>query len=428
MVIAWALGLMAGIPSTTFAADTKGPMLSGAGWTQFGMIGNSTDTTQGKKLNGRSIIQSGAQIGLEYEASDKFKVQAGLGTVMNHFLAVTAEKSGGYAQINISPYVAEANFTYSAWDEDATKLSFRGGFFPYDYVPDAQNLGLYLLRGPVYPGYVMSGFETKYVMPVANMLGFQVHHQAGSFQHDLLFNIESDFYPYYDISPAYIASYKVGSALRIGAGANFYHLISVDKRITTDKKIFYVDTLAKDTTTIPFKGTKLMANFSLDIKALLGSEGAFGPEDLKLYGEAALFGLDNGKAYKALYGSYAHRMPMMAGFNIPMFKILDRLSLEVEYYGATFKDDLHNYNHTSGDQPVPFPVADTVKYTKDDLKWSLYGSKVLINHIKLSFQVASDHFRPGIFNGYGDNNPPGSEAVLLSPKEWYWETKMAFFF
>jgi hypothetical protein len=419
---------MAGIPSSTFAADSKGPLLSGAGWTQFGMIGNSLDTIEGKNLNGRSMISSGAQIGLEFDANDKFKIQAGLGAVAGHYLAATAEKNGGYAPVNVGPYVSEANFTYSPLNDDDLKLSFRGGFFPYDYVPDAQNLGLYLLRGPLYPGFIMSGFETKYVMPVANMLGFQIHNQLGSFQHDILLNIESDFYPYYDLSPAYLASYQAGSVLRIGGGAVLYHFISVDDRITNDKKIHYVDTVAHDTTTIPFKGIKLGANFSLDIKALFGGSEIMGPEDLKLYGEVALLGLDKGKAYKALYGSYINRMPMMAGFNVPMFKFLDRLAVEVEYYKATFKDDLLNFNHTSGSQPVPFPVADTVKYTKDDIKWSIYGSKVLKEHIKLSFQVASDHFRPGIFNGYGDNNPPGSEAIFLSPSEWYWETKLAFFF
>lgn len=71
---------------------------------------------------------------------------------------------------------------------------------------------------------------------------------------------------------------------------------------------------------------------------------------------------------RALYGINAHRMPMMADFNIPMLKTLDRLSPKVVYCGATLKDDRHNYKHTSGDLPIPFPVTDTVKCTEDDIK------------------------------------------------------------
>lgn len=395
---------------------------------QFGMIAASTDTAGGKRLAGRSMIVSGSQFQVRYDAAPNLRIEAGLGAVAGHQLAVNEEASGGYAPVNVGPYVAEADFTLSLRDAGDSRVWLRGGFFPYDYVPDAQNLGLYLLRGPLYPGYLISGFETKHVLPVANMLGFQLHHQAGPFEHDLLFNIESDFYPYYDISPAYVASYRAGAVMRIGAGAEFYHFIAVDPALTRDEKIFYVDTAAHDTTVIPFKGVKLMADFTFDPKALLGAFEALGAEDLKLYGEAALLGLDDGKAYRALYGSYAHRMPIMGGCNLPAFKLLDRLSLEVEWYGATFKDDLKRFNHTSANQPVPFPIVDGEKYRKDDIKWSLYGSRVIAGHVKLSFQAASDHFRPGIFNGYGDNNPPGSEAVFFSPREWYWETKAAYYF
>jgi hypothetical protein len=173
-----------------------------------------------------------------------------------------------------------------------------------------------------------------------------------------------------------------------------------------------------------------MATGGLDFKALFGAgggEGMLGAEDLKLYFEAALIGLDNGPIYKTLYGEYANRMPIMVGFNLPAFKLLDRLSVEVQQYKAKFVDDFSQYNHYSNPSPIPFGRLDTA-YTADDLKWSLYGSKVIRNHVKISVQAASDHFRPGIFKGYGDNRTPAQTAILTRPSEWYWNAKVAYFF
>lgn len=427
-----ALALAAALSSGVHADDAK-MTFSGAGWTQFGMIVKSLDTTENKVLNGRGMLGTGAQFAVEYRGSEKIEVNAGLGMGSGHNLAVRKE-NGFYAPFGTGAYVAAANVKYSFWNEDTKNLFFKIGLFPYDYAPDAQNLGLYLLRGPVYPGFLMSGFETKEVLPVANMLGFQFHHQSGFFEQDLLFSFDSDWFPYWDISPAYIAKVHAGSALTIGAGVNLYHWIPVDKKLTSEKinEVAYIDTATNDTTYISFKGTKLMGNFSFDPKALFGysGDGLLGAEDLKLYGEVAVIGLDKDKAHNALYGTISKRMPMMVGFNLPAFKILDRLNVEVEYYQAPWVDDPSIYNHTSGPQVTPIPKISALdtNNTKDNLKWSIYGSRVIANHVKLSVQAASDHSRPGLFQGYGDNNPPINHVPYFSPSEWYWSTKIAYFF
>jgi hypothetical protein len=423
-VFAWAL------PSIHAA---EGMQFGGAGWLQYGAIQESSDTVGGSKPTGLPMIVSGAQFALTVNPSEKLRIEIGLGAASGHSLAANRTTKGGYAPFETGPYVSNGHFKYSLWDAEASALSITGGLFPFDYNPDAQNLGLYLLRGPVYPGYVLSGFETKYVLPVANTFGFNLHHRSGGFSHDFLFTFETDFFPYWDMSPAYVANYEIGKVFRIGGGVNFYHLIPIDRRLTEGNRQFFdVDTAGAvdDTTFISFQGTKVMATAALDLKALFGAggeDGALGAEDLKLYFEAALIGLDNSPAYKKLYGDYANRMPIMVGFNLPTFKILDRLSLEVEQYKAKFKDDITGYNVYSNPTPIPFGNLDTA-YTADDFKWSLHGSKVIKNHIKISAQVASDHFRPGVFKGYGDNNPPTRQAILTKPSEWYWTTKVAYFF
>ena len=437
--LASAMALSAVLGTVLPAAGEGTPLqFSGAGWTQFGMIVSSLDTLQGKHLSGRAALSSGAQFGLAFKVSEDLGIEAGLGAVAGHSIAAQ-NTNGFYAPMGVTPYVSAASAKYTFWNSSGSELNLKVGLFPYDYAPDAQNLGLYLVRGPVYPGFLMSGFETKYVMPVANMLGVQIHQQIGSVDHDVLFNVETDWYPYWDISPIYVINYKPTSAFRFGAGVNFNHFISIDKLLTSDTiaAVKYIEktpvgvAFIEDTTLISFKGIKVMSNFSFDPKALIGDMPNMGPEDLKIYGEAAIIGIDNDKAHRQLYGEISNRMPVMVGFNLPTFKKLDRLAFEVEHYGAKWADNPSIYNHTSGNKPTPIPLApqdSNISTAKDDIKWSLYGSKTIHNHVKLSFQVASDHYRPGLFVGYGDNRPPDIHAVLLSPTDWYWTTKIAYFF
>lgn len=411
-----------------------------AGWTQYSYIMNSSDKGDGQDYNGRSLIGNGAQLSFKRSFSDRLDGAVGLGVAMGHTVNGSTSRYGGYAPAALNPYIAEANATYHVTRHDNGGLFVRAGFFSYNYNPDVKNLGLYLLRGPVYPGILMSGFETRHVTPVANMLGFQVGHRVGGFRQDFILNSETELAPFYDISPAYVASYNTGRLLRVGAGVNFYHLIPVDGKTTRGEAWSVPNSVIQSTDTISFSGTKLMANAALDPKALFGDGGAgvFGAEDLKIYAEIALIGLDNDSAHKALYGTLTERMPVMVGFNLPVaypsFRILDHLSLEVQWYGSRLRDDLTGYNHTSGVRPSPLPTvnpdapAETPRVTRDDWKWSLHGARMFGDHIKWSVQAANDHFRPGIYAGDGDNNPPRRQGIMITPKDWYLSTKLAYFF
>lgn len=443
---AFCLTLCAVLLSFSDSKSDAGITYGGAGFIQVGGIFQSADTVN-QKLNGLGLYSSGAQLSFRYEA-EKLQINAGLGVVNGNFID---GKIGGYAPAMISPYVVDASLTYSLVKRDGAQVFLRAGDFAYNYNPDVKNLGLYLLRGPLYPGVLISGFENKYVVPVANMLGLQFHHAFGNFEGDLIFKSDADFYPFFDISPAYVASYRMG-ALRLGAGINLYHILPMDDSLTSSRSWFYVDSTRHnadtanklDTSYISFKGIKLMADASLDFKPLLGGLEMLGPEDLKLYGEVALLGLDRDKAHNALYGDLQHRMPVMVGFNFPMFKLLDHLSLEVEWYGAKFADDLRGFRYTAASHPTPIPMnpldpygnpqpdvpsnPPPFNYKRDNWKWSLHASRVFAGHMKVTGQVADDHFRPGIYKGDSDNSPPGSEAVTITPKDWYGMLQVAYFF
>jgi hypothetical protein len=421
------------------------------GWISWGIVGNSSDTAAGDRLTNKPVQSFGAAVTLSGGVTEDLFLTAGMGVGAGHTLNGRLTNNGGYSPLQTGPFVTQASAEYSFIQADESKMSLKVGYFPYSYAQESQNLGSYLLRGPVYPGYLISGFELK----PTYIAGLQFHQNIGGFFYDVFVNSETELYPYFDLSPAAVVGYNMGKTFRVNAGVNFYHYISIDDQLTShtnaqweeqanrpfDRNWIYVDSVAKisetewklDTTYLTFKGIKVMVNAMVDLKQVLGVGDLWGEEDLKLYGEVALIGLDQSKAYNALYGKLSNRMPLMVGFNVPTFGLLDRLSLEVESYKAKFRDDLTRFMPTTGKKQSPIPRAwpsdpDPNAITDDDLKWSVYAAKTVAGHLKFSMQVANDHFRPGVFEGYGDNNWPRMEAVLFSMKDWYFMSKVAYFF
>ncbi len=440
-------------PETPASGISIGNMtLNAFGWISWGIIGNSSDSgSQHDRLTHKPIENYGAAITLSGMATEDLALKAGVGVGAGHSINGRLTNNGGYSPMQTGPFVTEASLDWTLSQGDDSRMGLKAGYFPYAYNTESHNLGSYLLRGPVYPGILISGFEMK----PTYIAGLQFHHQMGGFFYDLFINSETELYPYFDLSPAAVIGYQAGSAFKVNAGINLYHYISIDKELTShsdnlweeqggrpfDRNWIYVDSIAPisptewqvDTTYLSFKGVKLMLNAMLDIKALAGGMDAMGAEDLKLYGEVAVLGLDQSKAYNALYGKLANRMPIMVGFNLPTFGFLDRLSLEMEFYKAKFRDDLTRFMPNTGKKQSPIPRAwptdpDPNAITDDDFKWSVYASKTVANHLKLSIQLANDHLKPGVFEGYGDNNWPRMESILISSKDWYFMSKVAYFF
>jgi hypothetical protein len=426
------------------AAPAQEVTFSGGASMSFGYIVQSSDTTN-FHYSGNRIQTLGGQFHLKARFNDKLTVNAGLGILERHYPSGSVRENAGRTPMLWTPYIVDADFRYAWADQKDFKASLTGGYFPYSYNPDVKNLGLYLLRGPVYPGILISGFELKHTRPAANTFGLRFNLALGGFQQDFLLNSETELYPLFDISPAYLASYAFGKALRLCAGVNFYHLIPVAPRITspntlaydgsdapanfdgdpTTRTWVYVDTVTRETSFLSFKGTKVAADFAFDPKAFFDAD-AFGAEDLRLYGEVAVLGLSMDKAHKAIYGGYSQRMPVMIGFNLPCFKLLDHVSIEVEHYGARFKDDLARYQSTTGAFMSPLPVTNRsdLDLKKDDWKWSVHAQKSF-GQVRISGQVANDHSRPG-----GTITSSGSEweTFFVTPSDMYWVLKAGYSF
>ncbi|MDB5051579.1 MAG: hypothetical protein JWO30_4650 [Fibrobacteres bacterium] len=439
----------------------------GAGWMSAGGIIATTDTiTSRNDYAGNYLENTGALFNMEFGFSPTLDAYLGIGAIKAHNPVGTRDlgdlkgvKLGNFAFVNM------ASLTYNPGGTGArSPFEITTGLFAYKYDDNIKNLGLYLIRGAVYPQVLESGFETKEMVQSANMLGAHVRSAFGeSFTQDILLVSETDLKPKYDFSLIYVGTYKAGKVLDIGAGVNFYHVLPVRPEATSPSEENFdpdqtqvggkanpldrIYALDKDTLVLPaasrptpedslrisrewysHQGIKLMARFAFDPKAVFGGTGGvLGPQDLKIYGEAAILGV---KSYQLIYKKVTERIPVMMGFNLPAFGFLDDLSLEVEYFNSPYMPDYAKLMEFSSPIPrspewnrtdsaaVPYDVD------SDNWKWSLYASKVLSGHVKISAQAASDHFR------IGSQQPwfPTYDETFATWKDWYVMGKLAFFF
>ncbi len=449
LVWAQAGAVLAGVEKTSFK-------MHGGSWLDAGKLVASHDslTNDGSgnsiNLQGAWLQTVGAQFTAVADLSDNLEGAFGFGAYKaTHSLGnFQGNSKAKYDAISLfQNFITEARLTGYTGERSRPSLSFTIGSFNYTYNRDAKNLGSYLLRGPVYPGLLMGGFQdfstdsTK-----ANVIGLQLHQGAGNFSQDLIFKNEKELPPTFDWSLAYVAQYKMLDAIEIGGGVNFYRLIPYNSKLETPGHLGpgndvghsyeVIDSTAGDTVFFSHQGIKLMGKFGIEFNKFLGIQG-LGSKDLKLYGEAAVLGVQN---YGSVYKQISRRIPVMVGINLPVWGLVDFLSIEGEYYGSRYRNDLANIGTLNGvadwtiqlptrPTPSPMPVAGGyADSTRDNIKWSLNVEKTVAGHVKFIGQIADDHYRPrpiatGLINSTG-----GTAEAMTTPKDWYFMFRVGYFF
>lgn len=177
------------------------------------------------------------------------------------------------------------------------------------------------------------------------------------------------------------------------------------------------------------KAILLMAHASVDFKKLIGGE-AFGPNDLRFSIEANLLGTKN---YPIFYKNVTERMPITASFNLPGFRILDLISLQVEYfnspwvngYGQLLRDNSATPTIVSGGDKERNKLEFNDITKNDNLSWSLLIKKNLAGSGWASVQAARDHSRNVSKDYWGG---PGLEPTELlgTEKDWYLMVQFGF--
>jgi len=423
--------------------------LNGWGWLTAGRVEKSPT----QSLSGDYDISFEKEVLTDFEMGAKLtakvgnfsmaRLHAGLG--MYYLVYDNKKATGEFLSKKVVPFISDATFQSTfcvRGDRDTIRTEF--GYFPVKYNPESRNLGEYLFRSGTYPGYLVTGYEMADKVKLCGVHGSYAFDSPVKVKADLYAFTEMESYPLHDLSFAVIASVSPQRKfVEFSAGVDFAHALSLDeKKITPalDTAVYdryyggdlrwvgHADSISGDTTLYTFRGTKVMARLTIDPKQFFPQVTIFGREDLKIYSEAAILGAKN---YDGWYENIEERIPVMVGFNVPAFKLLDVLTLEVEWYGNKYWN-AQEYVWKAR-SPVPytgeiFPdEANWKPRTRDDLKWSVYASRKIGKHIRISGQIASDHlsrtrYTPG---------PPSFvkyTEICSDSNNWYWMIRTAFSF
>jgi len=346
-------------------------------------------------------------------------------------------------------YLDQAYAQYHFGSEDSPWLMAELGYFKFKYNPDVRNLGEYMFRTGTYPIY----FDMTFDAPFQRLLGFHVQNNFfNSLKLDWLL-VSATTFPTMNWSFAALADYNIAALnfVHIGAGVDFADLIDVytnhafptDGGDPTTPKAgsFQYVTANGDTGWYTFQGTKIMARISIDPKAFFKCKW-LAENDLKLYGEADLIGVQNypdsglavggGKLLVApSYDNWRERVPISLGINVPTFKTLDVLNAEVEWFGAQYYNDATDVFVNINSVPLPngtlgnewgLPNAPN----KSQFKWSVYAKKSFFDgHFAITGQIANDHLR--LTNSATDQAQLWNE-LLVTKNDWWWVLKTSWMF
>jgi hypothetical protein len=401
------------------------------------------------------IQQSLLHLGVDAVYNKNLRIKVGMEGRLWFSLPDQSGKTTGQAYalydktFSFSLYEACGTYLFDNLLGSPLDISITTGFFRYKYNPDVRNLGEYLFRSYAYPAVIINYFDQT----DARLAGLKISAGMPLFDDflklhgDFMFTFETEMYPFFDATPSFLAKGVIGNFLDVGFGVSFFHIIPMNDSLTrpqTDPKSMYREGGYANFYT--YAGTKLMARIAFDPKGIAHYIGAddltslFGKEDLKLYAEAAVLGFENYPANDTLgspatgnnniwgYDTLAHKIPVVMGFNIPGFKVLDLISLECEWYGCTYPMNLANAVRLGNQYAYPIPAEYNKPlswYTSDNWKWSVYLKKTLANdHLSIILQFARDHMR---FQHILDE-PKVYEEALVRPSNWWWTTKVSWIF
>lgn len=148
------------------------------------------------------------------------------------------------------------------------------------------------------------------------------------------------------------------------------------------------------------KAILAMLRASLDLKKAIGSD-AFGPNDLRMSLEVNVLGLQNKPVF---YEKVTDRMPITLSVNLPAFKVLDLVSLQLEYFNSPWMNGYANLlGNNNKNLPLPsIPTGGDSLWNRsafndvskrDNFSWSLLLKKNFAGAAWASLQMARDHSR-----------------------------------
>lgn len=347
---------------------------------------------------------------------------------------------------------AHGEFTFLAREDGDHGLRLKAGIFPYKYNPDARNLGEYMYRTWTYPTIITGGGLDFANSAGVQLSGITAHTRFGGFENEVLLTSQTERVPVMGLSLTDMVSYSFGNILTLGAGFmfdNFYvpDTAELSPVLDLNNKYFTLsngDQMASreyadrqslglipagvtvvDTSRYTFAGQKAMFRASLDLGNLFSSS-LLSNDDLRFYFEAIVMGI---KSYPTYYENLSERTAYLMGFNLPTFRLIDLLSVEVEYCANPFDNSTRGpygvgaaapyMENQVGGQDNKFP--NIIANKDDDIKWSVHARKRIYDGFAVNLQVASDHVKT--LDVY---STPDFYDILVDKSHWYWVVKLIY--
>jgi hypothetical protein len=433
--------VVACLQATSFAEEEKQESkttISGFGYFMFGQIvsGILGATFPAPGTKSTFILQhywqenADVDLYLTSKPNDWFTTKAGLSVIKSFPIqAGSMDRASFYTSYIFSIPMAEGIFHWNfdkgaCWPDQSlrpptaiTSLMIEAGFFQYTFNPEVKNLGNYMFRSTILP----LSLYTQIDYPWADLMGMrtQVGFLDDKIKLEMILRSEIMQIPWYDWDLAFTGSYTPNKIIDVGAG------ICLNRLINVSHAPFIADSSQEK-----MKGTKIEARFTFDPKPLIGrvfgdqAVSWFGPEDCKIYGEAAVLGQNDKSLYTYIpdptyvLGMPIRRMPLLLGINIPGFKLLDVISLEMEYFKSPYPNDWIGELQYANPNPTDFSNLWQIKnYVYDDnWKWSLYLKKKIAN-FEIRAMAANDH---SIYKAFNLENTPCFEQTLKRSGDWHW--------
>jgi len=181
-----------------------------------------------------------------------------------------------------------------------------------------------------------------------------------------------------------------------------------------------------DSSFYSFRGTKVMGRAALNLAPALKLD-MLGPRDLSFYIETILLGTQSVPVFAE---TAKERLPVMFGFNLPAFKLLDVLALEFEV--LKLKYNTSNARMLDDEMPVYNALGPDENWDTDDWKFTIYAEKTIVDGFKLFGQVARDHLRSmDLFSKYDYEETTMRSGGGLTEFDWgdfYWMLKFKYMF
>lgn len=181
----------------------------------------------GIKVDGTLVPRTGVALTHHALIGRRLDVQVGVGGIF--WYGFPEEKGSWWTQgIRFGPGISVADGRYAFGDPEDSRAYLQFGYFPMKYNPEAANLGEYLFRAGTYPGYLWTG-GWKIVDNAAYMAqGLRLHLEGldGALRQDFTVFMERDFAPFFDFTPSYVTSLRLGM-LEIGGGISFNHYLPI---------------------------------------------------------------------------------------------------------------------------------------------------------------------------------------------------------